>query len=216
VPVDPGRHEIVAQAPGHETWRSTVVVLEGEIARIEIPALVASTPPPKEAVASGPTVQPAAPAFPAPAPVEPSAPALPVAALPPDSTRSHAGQVGLAVRTDIDGQGRGALVAVGPTYGIGDRFEVLIAALIGHHPGAYLGGTVFVLKGSLKPAITAGMPVYVLSSPYFGVHAAGGLVWDPSRHFGVFGQAGAEYFPNVPREYKNLFFVPTLGVQGRL
>jgi serine/threonine-protein kinase len=57
VPVDPGRHVIVATAPGHKTWQTTVEVRrEGETLTVQIPVLEpqpeapelprAETPPP--------------------------------------------------------------------------------------------------------------------------------------------------------------------------
>jgi tetratricopeptide (TPR) repeat protein len=47
IPVDPGTHEIHAEAPGHEPWTTTVVVsTAGQTVTVEVPALAASPAPP--------------------------------------------------------------------------------------------------------------------------------------------------------------------------
>jgi tetratricopeptide (TPR) repeat protein len=58
IPVDPGTHEVHAEAPGHEPWTTSVVVsTPGQTVMVEVPALTASptpAPPPqgREAEAS--------------------------------------------------------------------------------------------------------------------------------------------------------------------
>lgn len=39
IPVDPGKHEIVAESPGREPWRTTVTLREGEQRNVSIPLL---------------------------------------------------------------------------------------------------------------------------------------------------------------------------------
>jgi serine/threonine-protein kinase len=81
VPVDPGEHRIVATAPGHKTWQTTVTVRgDGKIVSVVIPRLEeevapppAPPPPPPPTPAPVATTQPIAqPSRPAPlAPVGP-------------------------------------------------------------------------------------------------------------------------------------------------
>lgn len=78
-PVDPGSYSITAEAPGHKTWHSTVVVASRAHAQIVVPVLEAEPPPPV-AAAPLPAPAPARAIEPAPAPV--SAPA-PIPAPPP-------------------------------------------------------------------------------------------------------------------------------------
>jgi len=53
IPVDEGEHEIAAEAPGRETWRTRVVV-RGASRSVEVPPLaVASSPSPPASVAPG-------------------------------------------------------------------------------------------------------------------------------------------------------------------
>jgi hypothetical protein len=57
VPVDPGKHVVVATAPGHKTWQTTVeITKEGQTLTVEIPAL--------EVQPEAPVVGAAAPASP--------------------------------------------------------------------------------------------------------------------------------------------------------
>jgi tetratricopeptide (TPR) repeat protein len=49
IPVDPGTHEVHAEAPGHEPWTTTIVVsTAGQTVTVEVPTLTASptAPPP--------------------------------------------------------------------------------------------------------------------------------------------------------------------------
>ena len=39
IPVDPGKHDLVARAPGRETWRETVDIAEAQQLEVEIPLL---------------------------------------------------------------------------------------------------------------------------------------------------------------------------------
>lgn len=48
LPVDPGKHEIAANAPGYKSFHADVVVEEGKPARVEVPALAAQPRPPAE------------------------------------------------------------------------------------------------------------------------------------------------------------------------
>jgi tetratricopeptide (TPR) repeat protein len=59
IPVDPGTHEIRAEAPGHEPWSTSVVVsAPGQTVAVDVPALTVSpapppAPPPREPEAAG-------------------------------------------------------------------------------------------------------------------------------------------------------------------
>jgi hypothetical protein len=102
LPVDPGTHEIVATAPGHEGWSTTVQTAgAGQTAEIVIPVL--------------PTTPPSAPPEPT-APARPIVPAPRPAPSPPDRTAGSSlstleilGITGMAVG--------GAAVVVGSVFG---------------------------------------------------------------------------------------------------
>jgi len=49
IPVDPGTHEIHAEAPGHEPWTTSVVVsTAGQTVTVEVPMLIATPKPPPQ------------------------------------------------------------------------------------------------------------------------------------------------------------------------
>jgi tetratricopeptide (TPR) repeat protein len=78
IPVDPGTHEIHAEAPGHEPWTTTIVVsTAGQTVTVEVPMLTASPTPP-----------PPVPAHEAVEPVGPTPEALSLET-PPARPRSH-------------------------------------------------------------------------------------------------------------------------------
>jgi hypothetical protein len=57
VPIDPGKHELAAKAPGRVDWSRSVVVNEpGKTVSVDVPALEAAAAPPEPATA--PTVEP--------------------------------------------------------------------------------------------------------------------------------------------------------------
>ena len=58
IPVDPGTHEIHAEAPGHEPWSTSVVVsTPGQTVTVDVPALTVSPTPPAPLVAHETTTE---------------------------------------------------------------------------------------------------------------------------------------------------------------
>jgi hypothetical protein len=45
VPIDPGEHAVVASAPGHESWTSTVTIRKEPVVRVVVPGLRKAAPP---------------------------------------------------------------------------------------------------------------------------------------------------------------------------
>lgn len=45
VAIDPGTHDVVASAPGKTSWRTVVNASEGQVARVNVPALIAAVAP---------------------------------------------------------------------------------------------------------------------------------------------------------------------------
>jgi hypothetical protein len=129
---------------------------------------------------------------------------------------SHGGQVGLVARADVDGKMRGAVAALGASYGLGSVVELQAAGLVGRDKGAELGAAFYLLRGTWKPMAYVGVPVFFVEGVSPGVHGALGLQADPSRSLGAFLQVGVATFMNVPEDRDATVFVPSAGIQGRL
>jgi hypothetical protein len=131
------------------------------------------------------------------------------------SRASHAGQFGAFVRGDIDGKGRGVVIAPGVSFGAGDWFEIAAASLIGRDKGAWLGTHVFLSRTELKPALLFGVPVFFVDGARPGVQGGAGLTWDVSAAVALSVDAGVAHFFAPPAGYDATVFVPSIGLQVR-
>ena len=122
----------------------------------------------------------------------------------------------MVVRADVDGKARGALATVGLSFAFGDHVEPALAAMVGPSFGVWAGGTVYVLKGAIKPAVVLGVPTYFVQGVRPGLHGALGAQWDPARFFGAFVLLGGQAHPWAPPGYDRLELVPSAGIQVRL
>ena len=188
VRVNPGEHEVEVTREGSasRTVRVTLSAGEERAIAVELDATEAQVSPPK--------------AMDAPAPVD----------------LSHGGQVGLVARADVDGKMRGAVAALGASYGLGSLVELQAAGLVGRDKGAELGAAFYLMRGTWKPVAYVGVPVFFVEGVSPGVHGALGLHVDPSRNLGAFLLVGVATFMNVPEDRDATVFVPSAGIQGRL
>jgi hypothetical protein len=199
--VSPGTHQITGERAGAAPVMSTVRIAAQESAMVELRAERAESAP----RAASPSVD---------APHSAPADARDRIA-PPATPASHAGQLGAFVRADVDGKGRGVVFAPGASLGVGDHVEVMASALVGRDKGAWLGGRAFFLRSELKPALLAGVPVFFVDGARPGVHAALGLVFDPTPNVALSLDAGVTHFFSVPAGYDATVFVPSLALQVR-
>jgi hypothetical protein len=195
----PGAHTLVAEKSGFSPAVMTISVSPGETRKVEL-VLVGHEAPAED------SSRVATPSPEADRGAEPQA----------ELGLSHAGQLGAFLRADADGAGRGVVVAPGVSFGLGDHVELAASGLIGTNKGAWFGGRVLVLKGALKPSLLLAAPIFFVDGARVGLQAAGGVSWDASRHFGVFVDLGAVYFPAPPEGYQKAVFLPSAGVQARL
>jgi hypothetical protein len=206
VRVEPGTHTIVGQRDGEEPVKVTVTVAahEAKVVTLASPddTSPAAVPEPIVSEPSAPAAVSGAPARDAARPVAP--------------TLSHRGQLNGIARADIEGQGRGVAAAIGLSYGVGDHVELGVAALVGKEQGAEPGGTVLLLRGTFKPIVSVGVPIFFVDGARPGVRGGAGLEWDPSRDFGVSVQAGVAVFPGAPEGYESVVFVPSVGIHPRM
>jgi hypothetical protein len=197
--VAPGSHEITARKQGLPPAVVSVSVAAGERRSLEL------TPKP----AAQPAAQPER--------EMPTAPVVDHGATGARQDLSHADQLGAFIRADIDGEGQGAVVAPGISFGIGDHIEPAVAGLIGRpRKGAWLGVRLFVLRSALKPSLLLGAPVFFVDGARVGLQASLGVLWDASRHVGAFVDVGIVHFPSTADGYGATFLVPSAGIQTRL
>jgi len=180
-----------------------------ELRRAHAPAPVAPAP-----VVPAPVARP--PVAPAPAPAPPVV-TIAAAGAPPAASLSHERQLGLALRTDIGvTAGGGAVVIPELTYGVGQVLEIGAGALIGYYKGGLVEGRLFLLDGRWKPLLTVSIPVFDVDGIRPGVQPGAGVAVEIGPHLGVAAAATAVYFPSPPSGLAKLWFVPSVGIQGRL
>jgi len=196
--VAPGSHEISAQRQGLPSTVVSVSVGAGEQRSVELALKSAAEP----------RTQPAR--------EMPAAPVADRGATVARDDLSHADQLGAFVRADIDGEGRGALVAPGVSFGVGDHVEPAVAGLIGQDKGVWLGVRLFALRSALKPSLLLGAPVFFVDGARVGLQGSIGLLWDASPHVGAFVDFGIVHFLSPPDGYDATVFVPSAGIQTRL
>ena len=216
VRVEPGERVVSAQKDGFDAARETVVVEPGDERTVELSLALTPPPPP-------PPPDPVDTGLGAGGMGEPDESAVDTGVSTAvdldDLPRSHRGQLGAVVRVDVDGNeiGRGAVVAVGATYGVGAHLELGLGGIIGAHPGGYAGATALLMKGAIKPRLAVAVPLYVVDgSAVLGIHGAAGAIWDVGAHFGILVELGVQRFFGDPAVEDVTVFVPSAGVQMRL
>jgi hypothetical protein len=65
--------------------------------------------------------------------------------------------------------------------------------------------------------VVLGVPLFfVAGAATPGVQGGVALHWDASRHFGLFADVTAAFFPGVDADLRPFWIVPAAGIQGRL
>lgn len=125
----------------------------------------------------------------------------------------------------IDGEGRGVAGGIGLAVSLG-RFEGDLMYLRSNLHGGYVGARYRLMVGWLRPYVALGMPLFIYDEMTdsgtskrvaLGVRGAGGVELKINGHLSVHADLGYERFFAVEDSlfYTN-YFVPTLGVIGRL
>ncbi len=213
VRVDPGTHEVIAGKSGYRMTSERVVIAAGDEKKVVL-TLVPETPEPPPVVPPPPV--PTANVSLPPLPPVPLRLSRSSTGSTDEDDLSHAWQVGVTARADIDGKFRGAAAAIGASFGIWHYFEIQVSGLLGTNKGLEPAASVYFLRGMVKPTIYVGAPIFFVDGARPGVHAAGGVQVDPIRHLGIVAMAGVGAFGSSPNdEYQNVLFVPSIGAQGR-
>lgn len=207
--VDPGTHTVVARKPGSVPAVATVSVTAGEVRSVKLELVAQQKPAPQ-------------PGQQAPQPGQPPEPAAPRTTKAPvdrgvqPGARHAPGPLGVFVRADIDGKGRGAVIAPGASYRFGRYFQLEAAGLIGRDKGGWIGARGGLLSGTFEPSLLIAVPVFVVQGPRVGVQGAAGLAWNASARFAAFVDVGVAHFFSPPPHYDATVFVPSAGVRARL
>lgn len=193
--VAPGSVTLRARHPAYQPHEQAVQAAAGArlpitIALIEIPAPVASTPSSSTATDQGiiATATPAAP-------------------------RSR---FGVVARAHFDPIHTGGAGLVGATADLTDQLEVHAAALLGPSSGAYAGASFAILRGKLRPIVSAGLPIFFSEGARVALRGAGGVELVLSRHLAVIAELGVEYAFNPETDVDHTQLVPAIGATGRL
>jgi len=132
------------------------------------------------------------------------------------TTLSHAGQIGLFARADTKlNAAKGVVAVAGVSYGMGARFELALAALVGYYKGADAEARLYFADGVVKPLVSLGVPAFFSSGAQVGLQPAAGVLFDLGAHVGVALEASAAYFPSAPAGTSKLLFLPSVGTQVR-
>ncbi len=123
---------------------------------------------------------------------------------------------GAMVRTHLDVKNRGAAVLVGGFYDVVDRVAIQAAGIVGPTYGVYLGTTVALFTGKVRPQVSLGVPVFFSNGPRFAARAAVGVDLRLGNHVSLFAEVGGEYQFNPEADITKTTFIPALGILGRL
>ena len=123
---------------------------------------------------------------------------------------------------DVSG---GAAAFVGLTFDATSRLELEAAGIIGPNVGGYAGASFSILTGTLRPIVSAGIPIFVNDGARYAARGAVGLEIVANRHFAVILELGVERDLNpqqvididgMPRTVDKTAFIPALGASARL
>lgn len=196
--VTPGPVTVRARHPDYQPEEHTVRAAPGERLPVRIALAELPPPPPPAPAPAGPIADPGVRAV---AVVEPP--------------RSRFGVLAIA-HIDVDHPGGAGLFGV--TVDVTRRLQAQAAAIIGPNRGGYAGASFALIGGTLRPILSAGLPVFVSSGARFSVRGAGGLELDVNRHFALIAELGIEHVFNPEADLKpdQVIFVPAIGASGRL
>ena len=200
--VEAGRHTLIVSASGHRTVVRDVALVAGERRTLELSLEAEAVTP----VAKEPGSK-----------EKPLPGAEPARQTEKDQLRPEASASGLGVvlRADIDGKLRGAVAAIGGSYGVARWADLQATALLGRDKGFEAGASFHFGQGIVKPLVFVGIPVFFADGARPGGHVAAGVRVDPWEQVGLLGQLGVAAFASAPDHYDRATFLPSVGAQGR-
>jgi hypothetical protein len=195
--VAPGKYAVHARRAGYKPFEATGDITVGQ----QVPVTVALEEIPKEKVILRvPTIVEQA-------PVE-------------EEPRSRVGVVAFG---HFDTKGAGAAF-VGATFDVTERLGITAAGILGENYGGYFGASFALLTGTLRPLISAGMPIFFNDGARYALRGAAGLEYAANRHFSIVVEAGVEHNLNpqaqvtigtMMHNITATSFIPSVGVTAR-
>lgn len=222
VRVNPGGHALVFEKEGYAPSAHSLDVVAGKEHELSVKLRRSGEPAPAPIVTAAPPSTPDEPGL---APAEPVAPAdagvvaraEPEMAIEEGEGLSHAGQLGVVLRSETDVKDASVGPTVGVTYGALSWLELSGLALIQRLMGARIAASLlFMPDSALKPFVRLGVPMFLEGGTAVGFHGGAGLLWDYSRNLGIGLDVAAEHFSDLPGpsgSYTALLV--GLGVQAR-
>jgi tetratricopeptide (TPR) repeat protein len=130
-----------------------------------------------------------------------------------DAPRARVGVIALA---HIDLSNSGGAGVVGFTADVSRRLQLQIAAILGPSYGGYAGASFALARGSVRPILSAGVPIFASNGARVALRAAAGLELEVSRHLALIAELGVEYLTNPETDVEHTLFVPAVGAAARL
>ena len=126
-------------------------------------------------------------------------------------------RIAALVMWHVDPINKGSAVLVGLSADVMPMINVQATALLGPQSGAYAGASFAVLRGRVRPLISAGLPIVFSDGARLAARGAVGVELAINRHFALVAEAGVERFLNPEDDVENAtVFVPSIGATGRL
>lgn len=136
------------------------------------------------------------------------------AAIELEAPRSAFGVVAMAL---IDAPHHGGAGLVGVTFDVTEGLRVQAGAILGPSYGGYLGGTLALLDGKLRPIVSAGAPIFLSSGARIALRGAGGLELALTHRLALTAELGIEYMLNPEADVRNrTLLIPAVGAAGWL
>jgi hypothetical protein len=118
---------------------------------------------------------------------------------------------------DVDYKVRGAAFFGGVGYAVTPRIDVVGAALVGSQAqGGYVGATLRLLDGRVKPLFGIGMPVFFSDGVRAALRGTAGISVSPFPRVDVGVELGLEHYFSPEMGFAQTFVVPAIGVRARL
>lgn len=124
--------------------------------------------------------------------------------------------IGVSVLTRLDLINGGAAASVGIAYPLGRHVELDGNVLISNNYGGLLGARYRVWTNQIRPFVAVGVPLFYAGKTFVGGHVGAGVEFAINGHLSAMASVGYERFFNANATVIGNYFLPVLGVVGRL